>query len=49
LSHPGVFANGIVTAQAIRDATDAIAHLEEIAADSARLAAAVAALRQAWP
>ena len=49
LSHPGVFANGVVTAKAIRDAADAIAHIEAIEADSVRLAAAVAALRQAWP
>ena len=49
LGNPGVFANGVVTAQATRDATDAIAYLDAIEADSARLAAAVAALRQAWP
>ena len=46
---PGVFANGVVAGQAIRDATDAIAHLDAIAADSVRLAAALAALRKAWP
>ena len=48
LSNPGVFANGVVAAQATRDAADAITHLDAIAAGSARLAA-VAALRQAWP
>ena len=49
LSNPGVFANDVVAGQATRDATDAIAYLDAIEADSARLAAAVAALRQAWP
>ena len=49
LSHPGVFANGVVAAQATRDATDAIARLDAIEADSVRLATAVAALRRAWP
>ena len=49
LSNPGVFANDIVASQATRDATDAIAHLDAIEADSVRLAVAVAALRKAWP
>ena len=49
LSNPGVFANDVVAGQATRDATDAIAHLDAIAADSVRLAAALAALRKAWP
>ena len=49
LTHPGVFANDVVTAKAIRDAADAIAHLDAIEADSARLAAALTALRHAWP
>ena len=49
LSHPGVFANGVVAAQAARDATAAIAHLDAIEADSVRLAAALAALRKSWP
>ena len=49
LSHPGVFANDVVTAQAIRDAAAAIAHMDAIEADGVRLAAAVVALRHAWP
>ena len=49
LSHPGVFANDVVAGQAARDAAAAIAHLDAIEADGARLAAAVAALRKAWP
>ena len=49
LSHPGVFVNGVVAGQAARDASDAIAHLDAIEADSVRLAAAIVALRQAWP
>ena len=49
LSHPGVFVNGVVAGQAARDASDAIAHLDAIEADSVRLAAAIAALRKAWP
>ena len=44
-----MFANDVVTAQAIRDATAAIAHLDAIEADSVRLAAVLAALRKAWP
>ena len=49
LSHPGVFATDIAAGQAARDVASAIAHLDAIEADSARLAAAVAALRKAWP
>ena len=49
LSNPGVFANDIVADQATRAAADAIAHLDAIEADSVRLAAALAALRKAWP
>ena len=49
LSHPGGFANGVVAVKAIRDATDAIARLDAIEADGVRLAAALAALRKAWP
>ena len=49
LSHPGVFANDAMADQAIRAATDAIGHLDAIEADGVRLAAAVAALRKAWP
>ena len=49
LSNPGVFANDVVADQATRAAADAIAHIEAIEADGVRLAAAIAALRQAWP
>ena len=49
LGNPGVFANDVVAVRAIRDATAAIAHLDAIEADSVRLAAALAALRKAWP
>ena len=49
LSHPGVFANDVEASQAARDVAAAIAHLDAIEADSVRLAAALAALRKAWP